>query len=367
MPRSAQSPHLLGGEVPPAIELLTIHSKLPFRFVLRNELLSPPDPTHARSKFILVPPPLVHRFQFPLEVSDNEFIRNAPFERTSDEFENLLCHFRQPSATAVLQSGNAETNTLFIGTISGGIQCSGSNVSSLQPTSTRASDPSTTKTQNRQSFAEEAADGESHAYEEHEAENLHIESEKLLIRQMEDIQALAKKLCKAGVFLDDGALVKLNVSLLGPAPVNKLEPHAQREVIRGVAAVFGREKKRRKEILRSRRCRWSNLSVVGGEKAKEHLETIKQSAPHDTEMLFKGQMNFGPIIKHRMVEHLGELEDDDLITSVVEHLKDHNGPLKLVKGLELVLEEEAREFGSIPGDKSSLKVWLTAKDFKPSA
>ncbi|KAI6151150.1 hypothetical protein BKA82DRAFT_4466128 [Pisolithus tinctorius] len=183
MPRSAQSPHLLGGEVPPAIELLTIHSKLPFRFVLRNELLSPPDPTHARSKFIPVPPPLVRRFQFPLEVSDNEFIRNVPFEPTSDEFENLFCHFRQPSATAILQSGNAETNTLFIGTISGGItddilkkllgirplkmmsspadlcvprhtvQCRGSNVSSLQPTSTGASDSSTTKTQNRQSGA----------------------------------------------------------------------------------------------------------------------------------------------------------------------------------------------------------------------
>ncbi|KIO00224.1 hypothetical protein M404DRAFT_26584 [Pisolithus tinctorius Marx 270] len=448
MPRSAQSPHLLGGEVPPAIELLTIHSKLPFRFVLRNELLSPPDPTHARSKFIPVPPPLVRRFQFPLEVSDNEFIRNVPFEPTSDEFENLFCHFRQPSATAILQSGNAETNTLFIGTISGGITddilkkllgirplkmmsspadlsnkhrsfgfvdyedpesaircidllngvelpahenfasqttnywcprqspldpwqaytsmkicgsmpmkfmdaCPAQKMKAelsprasirtlvgelvLQPSNGQLHDRTPSKKQKSVTrldvwdddksdelyyvdrcairhdgdklglVAEEAADGESHAYEEHEAENLHIESEKLLTRQMGDIRELAKKLRKAGTLLDDGAHVKLNVSLLGPAPVDKLEPHAQREVVKGAAAV---------PLVKL------NLSVAGL-KAKEHLETIKQSAPHDTEMLFKGQMKFGPIIKHR---------------------KDHNGPLKLVEGLELVLEEEAQEF-----------------------
>ncbi|KIO02862.1 hypothetical protein M404DRAFT_1001806 [Pisolithus tinctorius Marx 270] len=87
--------------------------------------------------------------------------------------------------------------------------------------------------------AEEAADGESRAYEEREAENLRIESEEFLARQMEDIQALAEEQHKAGMLLDDGALVKLNVSLLGPAPVDKLEPHAQKEVVKGAAAVFG--------------------------------------------------------------------------------------------------------------------------------
>ena len=32
----------------------------------------------------------------------------------------------------------------------------------------------------------------------------------------------------------------------------------------------------------------------------------------------------------------GELEDDDLVMFVVEHLKDKNGPQKLIKGLELL-------------------------------
>ena len=37
-----------------------------------------------------------------------------------------------------------------------------------------------------------------------------------------------------------------------------------------------------------------------------------------------------------MVKYLGELEDDDLIMFVLEHLKDHKIPQKLVDGLEPV-------------------------------
>lgn len=60
-----------------------------------------------------------------------------------------------------------------------------------------------------------------------------------------------------------------------------------------------------------------------------------------------------------MVKFLGEMEEDDLILFVLEHLKDHKGPQKLVEGLEpvcnsrsildsgpqssQVLEEEAAE------------------------
>lgn len=43
-----------------------------------------------------------------------------------------------------------------------------------------------------------------------------------------------------------------------------------------------------------------------------------------------------PIIKRKMTEYLGELEDDDLVMFVVEHLKDKKGPHKLVEGLEPV-------------------------------
>jgi RNA-binding protein 25 len=37
-----------------------------------------------------------------------------------------------------------------------------------------------------------------------------------------------------------------------------------------------------------------------------------------------------------MVKYLGELEDDDLVMFVLEHLKDHKSPQKLVEGLEPV-------------------------------
>ena len=43
-----------------------------------------------------------------------------------------------------------------------------------------------------------------------------------------------------------------------------------------------------------------------------------------------------PFIRRKMTDYLGELEDDDLILCVVEHLKDRKGPGKLVEELEPV-------------------------------
>jgi len=37
-----------------------------------------------------------------------------------------------------------------------------------------------------------------------------------------------------------------------------------------------------------------------------------------------------------MMKYLGEMEEEDLIMFVVEHLKDHKGPQKLIEGLEPV-------------------------------
>ena len=41
-------------------------------------------------------------------------------------------------------------------------------------------------------------------------------------------------------------------------------------------------------------------------------------------------------MKREMIKYLGELEDDDLVMFVLEHLKDHKNPQKLVEGLEPV-------------------------------
>ena len=43
-----------------------------------------------------------------------------------------------------------------------------------------------------------------------------------------------------------------------------------------------------------------------------------------------------PLVKREMIKYLGELEDDDLVMFVLEHLKDHKSPQKLVEGLEPV-------------------------------
>ena len=51
-----------------------------------------------------------------------------------------------------------------------------------------------------------------------------------------------------------------------------------------------------------------------------------------------------PLIKRLMTKYLGELDDDDLVMFVVEHLKDHKGPQKLVEGLEPV----SRNFDARP-------------------
>ncbi|KAF9232313.1 hypothetical protein BU15DRAFT_90684 [Melanogaster broomeanus] len=203
----------------------------------------------------------------------------------------------------------------------------------------------------RRVAAEEAADSESRAYEERETENLRIESEKFLARQMEDMQALAEEQRKAGMLLDDGAPVKLSMSM---APVPIKSDAASKDA---KAAVFGQEEEEEEDI-KKRKVPLVKLdfSAAEGEKAKERLQVIKESVPHDKETLFKAKVRwdglndsmvdrkFEPLVKRLMMKYLGELEDDDLIMFVLEHLKDHKGPQKLVEGLEPVLEEEAVEF-----------------------
>ena len=83
-----------------------------------------------------------------------------------------------------------------------------------------------------------------------------------------------------------------------------------------------------------------------------------------------------------MVKYLGELEDDDLVMFVLEHLKDHKSPQKLVEGLEpvsirkflltialctdvLLRFSKKRPLSSLfpYGAKSSMRVWHIAMDY----
>ncbi|KAI0629778.1 hypothetical protein C8Q77DRAFT_1064858 [Trametes polyzona] len=201
----------------------------------------------------------------------------------------------------------------------------------------------------RRLATEQAADEESRLYEEREAENLRRESEAFLARQMDEMQALQEEQRKAGMLLDDGAPVKLGVSL---AAATKKTDNAPKEK----AAVFGQDEEE-EEAIQKRKVPLPKLDLAeSGEKAKERLEKIRGEVPRDKETLFKGKVRWDglsdvmidrklePLVKREMTKYLGELEDDDLIMFVLEHLKDHKGPQKLVEGLEPVLEEEAAEF-----------------------
>lgn len=89
-----------------------------------------------------------------------------------------------------------------------------------------------------------------------------------------------------------------------------------------------------------------------------------------------------PLIKRLMTKHLGELDDDDLVMFVVEHLKDHKGPQKLVEGLEPVSmrslcipplrshhvpfrfwRKRLSNSRSVFGDKLFSKAWPMVRDY----
>ncbi|KAJ3518156.1 hypothetical protein NLJ89_g26 [Agrocybe chaxingu] len=191
--------------------------------------------------------------------------------------------------------------------------------------------------------AEEAADEKSRRFEEQEAENLRRESEDFLARQMDEMQALAEEQRKAGLLLDDGAPVRLNVSIANQSSKEK-EPTGKEK-----ATVFAHDEEE-EDAAKKRRAPLVKLDfsvAESGEQTRERLERIRQSVPHDKESLFKAKLTIDrklePLVKRLMVKYLGEMEEEDLIMFVVEHLKDHKGPQKLIEGLEPVLEEEAVE------------------------
>ena len=140
---------------------------------------------------------------------------------------------------------------------------------------------------------EEAADEESRLYEEKEAENLRRESEAFLARQMDELQALAEEQRKAGMLLDDGAPVRLNVSMNATTKPEASETKA---------IVFAHDEE--EEGFKKRKVPLVKLdfSAAEGEKAKERLEKIKESVPHDKEVLFKAKIRWDGVTEVCFVE-----------------------------------------------------------------
>lgn len=220
--------------------------------------------------------------------------------------------------------------------------------------------------------AEQTADEKARRFEEQEAENLRRESEIFLARQMDEMQALAEEQRKAGMLLDDGPPVRLNVSITAGANLKERDATSRQEK----TTVFAHDEEE-EEGIKKRRAPLVKLdfsAAESSEQAKERLERIRKSVPSDKESLFKAKVRWDglndvsyylglihlseahhhyllfvllanqllidrklePLVKRLMVKYLGEMEEEDLIMFVVEHLKDHKSPQKLIEGLEPV-------------------------------
>lgn len=103
---------------------------------------------------------------------------------------------------------------------------------------------------------------------------------------MDEMQALQDEQRKAGMLLDDGAPVRLNVSIAAPQ-ITKPEAGGKEKT-----TVFGAEEEE-EESLRKRKAPLVKLDLAeGGEKAKERLEQIKTTVPTDKETLFKAKVRW---------------------------------------------------------------------------
>jgi len=148
--------------------------------------------------------------------------------------------------------------------------------------------------------AEEAADEKSRRFEEQEAENLRRESEDFLARQMDEMQALAEEQRKAGLLLDDGAPVRLNVSIAGPTTKENQPPGKEK------AAVFAHDEEE-EDGIKKRRAPLVKLDfsvAESGEQTRERLERIRQSVPHDKETLFKAKVRWDGLTDVRVLSIL---------------------------------------------------------------
>jgi RNA-binding protein 25 len=143
-------------------------------------------------------------------------------------------------------------------------------------------------TRRRRLDIEEEADRQSKAYEEKQAENLRRESEQFLARQMAEMQSLQEEQRKAGMLLDDGAPVKLNMSLnIAPGSGQA----AKSETKKVVLGQEDEEDSTKKKKITLTKLEFS-FSETGTEKIKERLAKIKELVPKDKDTLFKAKVRW---------------------------------------------------------------------------
>jgi len=106
---------------------------------------------------------------------------------------------------------------------------------------------------------------------------------------MDEMQALAEEQRKAGMLLDDGAPVRLNV--IASAGTSKEKDGAGKPE---KTAVFAHDEEEEESVKKKRAPLVKlDFSVAeSGEQAKERLARIRKSVPHDKESLFKAKVRW---------------------------------------------------------------------------
>ncbi|CAE6514027.1 unnamed protein product [Rhizoctonia solani] len=207
--------------------------------------------------------------------------------------------------------------------------------------------------QARQRFllSETQADDASRAMEERQAEHLRLESEAFLARQMDEMRALADEQRKAGLLLDDGAPVRLAISA-----VEKKEKEEEEEKKPVVRPVFGQEEEE-ETAGRRRRGNLVKLDFEAAERERlvERLHRARDSVPKSQDALWRVKVKWNalgestiqkkivPLARKKLEEYLGELDDDDMVVFIADHVRGRKGPAELVEALEPVLVEEATD------------------------
>ena len=108
---------------------------------------------------------------------------------------------------------------------------------------------------------------------------------------MEEMQALAEEQRKAGMLLDDGPPVRLNVSITN-APGSKEKDATGRQE---KTVVFAHDEEDEEEGIKKRRAPLVKLdfsAAESSEQAKEKLGRIRKSVPSDKESLFKAKVRW---------------------------------------------------------------------------
>ncbi|KAJ1305644.1 hypothetical protein OPQ81_000640 [Rhizoctonia solani] len=210
------------------------------------------------------------------------------------------------------------------------------------------------QTRHRFLLSETQADDASRALEERQAEHLRLESEAFLARQMDEMRALAEEQRKAGLLLDDGAPVRLAISAVEKK--EKEEEEEKKVVVAKPVAVFGQEEEE-ESAGRRRRGNLVKLDFEAAERERivERLHRARDSVPKSQDALWRAKVKWDaldestiqkkivPLARKKLEEYLGELDDDDMVVFIADHVRGRKGPTELVEALEPVLVEEATD------------------------